>query len=133
MVNLFSFEKCLKLSWIKFVIFFQSKPWLQLLHFNNGSLNHVLTVGGRCWFFPQNSLNLFWKKVFQYWDEFCCTQHVSSNEDIMSTSIWFNPCIATNNLYFSDWYKHSILVIGYIVNLEGNMFTLDEGKNISLR
>ena len=44
----------------------------------------------------------------------------------MSTSIWFNPCIATNNLYFSDWYKHGILVIGDIVNLEGNMFTLDE-------
>ena len=44
----------------------------------------------------------------------------------MSTSIWFNRYIATNNLYFSDWYKHGILVIGDIVNLEGNMFTLDE-------
>ena len=55
MVNKFSFEKCLKLSWIKHVMFSQSKPWQQLLHFTNGCLNHVFAVGGRCVFSKQKT------------------------------------------------------------------------------
>ena len=44
----------------------------------------------------------------------------------MCSSVWFNPHISNNKLYFSDWYKSGISVVDDIINEEGILYSLDE-------
>ena len=51
---------------------------------------------------------------------------MKTNEDIMSSSIWFNPNISKHNLFFPDWCQNGIYVIADIIDEEGNVCSLDK-------
>ena len=125
MINVYNFEKCLKLSWLKYISN-ETKPWIQLLKHTVGNLSRIPIVGGDWHCCTRKELNPFWKTVFEYWSQFCVSQHVKTNEDIMSSSIWFNPNISKHNLFFPDWCQNGIYVIADIIDEEGNVCSLDK-------
>ena len=90
MVDIFNFEKSLKLSWLKQLNIDNKKPWLLLLQESINSFQKLYTLG------PEWSLNLipnlnpFWQTIFKYWVEFCRNNHAYSFEDILQSSIWYN-------------------------------------------
>ena len=45
MINVYNFEKCLKLSWLKYISN-ENKPWIQLLKHTVGNLCRIPIVGG---------------------------------------------------------------------------------------
>ena len=81
MINVYNFEKCLKLSWLKYISN-ENKPWIQLLKHTVGNLSRIPIVGGDWHCCMRKDLNPFWKTVFEYWSQFCVCQHVKTNEDI---------------------------------------------------
>ena len=112
------------LSWLKYISN-ETKPWIQLLKHTVGNLSRIPIVGGDWHCCTRKELKPFWKTVFEYWSQFCVSQHVKTNED-MSSSIWFNPNISQSNLFFPDWCKNGIYVIADIIDEEGNVCSLDK-------
>ena len=61
--------------------------------------------------------------------ELCREVNAHSRQDIVSSSLWFNTHIGTDNLFFPDWFKHGIYSIGDIIHTNGNILSLPEIKN----
>ena len=110
MVNVHNFEKSLKLKWIKLIFTDDKKDWRNVL-FNTSKLNaKYLSVLGSQWCLSVlPDLNPFWKMVFSYYVEFCQQLEAKSIEDILSTSLWLNKPVGTDNIFFGDWFKNGIL------------------------
>ena len=69
MINLYNFEKSLKLSWLKELHTNSSKGWYKVLEATVGDLQKLYKVGTK---WPQTlvfELNQFWNAVFKYSDE----------------------------------------------------------------
>ena len=116
MVDIFNFEKSLKLSWLKQLNIDNKKPWLLLLQESIHSFQKLYTLGPE-WslsFIP--NLNPFWQTIFKYWVEFCRNNHAYSFEDILQSSIWYNKEMATENLFYPTWYKRGIHIVGDLVD-----------------
>ena len=61
--------------------------------------------------------------------ELCRKVKVHSHQDIVSSSLWFNTHIGTDNLFFPDWFRHGMYNIGDIIHTNGNILSLPEMKN----
>ena len=73
-------------------------------------------------------LNPFWKIVFTYFNQFCQLVKPKTNLDISCTSVWSNKQLGTENIYFADWFKNGIHVIGDIIKQDGHVLTFDDIK-----
>ena len=74
MVNIFYFEKSLKLSWIKCMAKKDKTDWYKLLQISIKKPKNIFVLGGEfCTTFIQN-VNPFYKMVFQYWKLYCHTK-----------------------------------------------------------
>ena len=67
--------------------------------------------------------------MFTYFKELCRDLKVQSNQDIFSSSLWFNTHIGTDKLFSPDWFKHGIHIVGDIININSNILSLLEVKN----
>ena len=72
MIDIFSFEKALKVNWIKRILFQQETEWKILLSLTHDGLNSIFNLGGE-WSeqMSQKVKNKFWSKVFLNWSELC--------------------------------------------------------------
>ena len=119
MVNIFNFEKSLKLSWIKRIANQDKTDWYKLLQISIKKPKDIFICGGEfCITFIKNT-NPFWSSVFQYWKLFCHTKKASCNQDILSSSLWYNRQLSKNNLFYQDWFNKGIHTIGDVVDSEG--------------
>ena len=50
--------------------------------------------------------------------------------EFFSSSLWFNTHICTDKLFFADWFKHCIHIVGDMININGNILSLLEIKNL---
>ena len=128
MINVYNFEKSLKIKWVKHIISGKNFAWLTLLNHEIKDLNKLTLLGGDWLNERKPSLNPFWKTVFSYFKDFCRNVNVCSRQDILSSSLWFNSHIGTEHLFFPDWFKHGIYSIGDIVHTNGNILSLQEIK-----
>ena len=124
MINIYNFEKSLKLCWMKKLLLNKTKGWTQILSATLGGLNKLYFTGGHR-YLKKCSLNPFWQTVFRYWDEFCSLLNIEKIEDVMTSSIWLNPQVTRHSIFFGDWFKHGIHLIPDIVNEEGAVLGLD--------
>ena len=65
--------------------------------------------------------NDFWVEVIENWQILCRKQQPISNLDLMNTSIWYNPKISREPLYFSNWFNAGVSLIGDILNDKGKI------------
>ena len=47
---------------------------------------------------------------------------------MLSSSIWLNAHLGSEKIYFANWYKSGLHVVGDIVNHQGHILTLEEIK-----
>ena len=129
MIHVYNFERSLKIRWVKHIISGRNCAWLTLLNHEIKDLNKLALLGGDWLNHRISNLNPFWKTVFSYFMELCRKVKVHSRQDIVSSSLWFNTHIGTDNLFFPDWFKHGIYSIGDIIHTNGNILSLPEMKN----
>ena len=129
MIHVYNFERSLKIRWVKHIISGRNCAWLTLLNHEIKDLNKLALLGGDWLNHRISNLNPFWKTVFSYFMELCRKVKVHSRQDIVSSSLWFNTHIGTDNLFFPDWFKHGIYSIGDIIHTNGNTLSLPEMKN----
>ena len=75
-----------------------------------------------CWI--NNILNKaspFWINVFNTWKEFCPKQQPTSNTDVIYSSLWFNGHISKEPLFFPNWAKQGIFIVGDVIDEEGKI------------
>ena len=76
--------------------------------------------------------NPFWVEVIENWQILCRKQQPISNSDLMNTSIWYNPKISREPLYFSKWFNAGVLQLGDILNDKGKIESFETlQKNIA--
>ena len=129
MVNIFNFEKSLKLSWVKRMAKQDKADWYKLLQISIKKLKNIFVLGGEfCTTFIQN-VNPFWKIVFQYWKLYCHTPKASCNQALLSSVLWYNSQISKTNLFYPDWFNSGIHTIADVVDSDGVIY---DYKNLKL-
>ena len=69
----------------------------------------------------QKMSNPFWVEVIENWQILCRKQQPISNLDLMYTSIWYNPKISREPLYFSKRFIAGVLLLCDILNDKGKI------------
>ena len=65
-------------------------------------------------FFLKRMSSAFWVEVSENWQILGRKQQPISNSDLMNTSIWYNPKISREPLYFSNWFNAGVSLLGDI-------------------
>ena len=122
MVNLENFIAALKVSWIRRISMSQETPYLSLFEKTVSPVAKLLQLGpdyGKI--LVQKTNNIFWREVILSWKKFCENERLDGNEDILSTSLWYNPLLSKTELFFPKWYNRGIVTVGDIVDVNGNV------------
>ena len=128
MINLYHFEKALKLSWIKKLIN-QNSQWFKLLQANHSNIEKLLIFGDQwCTQFLRTVTNRFWQNVIEDWIYFNKKQMITEVADGLQNCIWYNSKISSKPLYFPDWYSHGIYFINDLIGPDGNVLTYNQLK-----
>ena len=120
MINIFNFEKSMKLRWIKYIIFQIGHTWSDLLISEIQKLDNINIYGGQWLLNFQQVLNPFWNDVFKYW-----SQKIKSNEDICNSSLWFNKQLSARYTFHLNWSRKGINIISDIIDNRGNILSHD--------
>ena len=59
MINIFHFEKSMKLKWLKLIMSSSSTGWYNLLDKSLGNIDKIFTFGSEWYFQNKNELNPF--------------------------------------------------------------------------
>ena len=108
MINLYNFEKSLKLGWLKKLNTDQSKGWFKILETTIADINKLYRVGTKWIQTLDSKINLFWCSIFTYWNLLNDILVVKTNQDILTSCIWYNSKLTTDKIFFPDWYKKGI-------------------------
>ena len=91
-------------------------------------VNKISSVGSEYCESILYKLNPFWKVVFTYYKDYVQHLKFQTAQDILSSCIWYNRQIGTEKIYFVDWFKHGVRIIGDIVNSEWKIMSLEQIK-----
>ena len=126
MINIFNFERALKLNWIRKVIHQTEASWKLLLLDSGYKLSNITLMGGSFPFIPQTPQNDFWQIVFEYWKDFSQKNRPKCNEDISQSSIWHNYQLSKYSLLLVSWYNKGIRLVGDILHEDGSIISHTE-------
>ena len=100
MIDLYNYNKALKISWMKRALL--DNACVHCTSLSEHECNIILNTGGRINGRIIKTLNPFWKEVAQYWNEFLSKLENPSNiKDILFQSPWNNSFLI-NKESFSD-------------------------------
>ena len=127
MVNIFNFERALKLSWIRKLYTMAEKPWYYLFFSTYDNFAKFFKLGvGWTKFLLKAGKNKFWQQVFENWITLNSFHKVQTNTDIMESIIWYNTDIFKTDIYYPHWFKKGIHCIGDLVKSSGKFFNMEE-------
>ena len=124
MIDIESFIRGLKASWIRNLIIKASAPWAQLAKEIVGDINKVILFGSSwgCQMAKQIS-NEFWKDVLSAWSSVLLNMYRKcSNLEQMYLPLWYNPETTHSSLYIPELYQRGVLFPVDLVN-NGNIMT----------
>ena len=127
MVELRSFIKALKVSWLRRILQ-QSDTggWKELASIN---FLEIFTFGGVCAAkLSSNLQNPFWKDLMQVWSEFCEAVPVENIKQILICPIWHNDRIGNVQLFLRNWWDMGIRVINDLISEEGIFYSFEQLK-----
>ena len=89
MVNISSFIKALKITWLRRIIQnSQDNSWYAL---SNIDFQKVFSLGsGFASYYKQYIDNPFWKEILHSWAEFCNTIKIESIYHVLNSPLWYN-------------------------------------------
>ena len=127
MVELRSFIKALKVSWLRRILQ-QSDTggWKELASIN---FSEIFSFGGVCAAkLSSNLQNPFWKDLMQVWSEFCEAVPVENIKQILICPIWHNDRIGNGQLFLRNWWDMGIRVINDLISEEGIFYSFEQLK-----
>ena len=127
MIDIFTFEKSLKLAWLKRLVLQNDGAWLNLLTECVKNVRNCISLGGEWCINILKKVNPFWKDVFKDWVLVCKNQVVTSNQDILRSSLWLNNDINVK-MFFPDWFASGIQTVADIVDASGKVADLESIK-----
>ena len=127
MVELRSFIKALKVSWLRRILQ-QSDTggWKELASIN---FSEIFSFGGVCAAkLSSNLQNPFWKDLMQVWSEFCEAVPVENIKQILICPIWHNDRTGNGQLFLRNWWDMGIRVINDLISEEGIFYSFEHLK-----
>ena len=119
MIDIDSFIKGLKVSWIRNLYIKTAAPWVQLAKYIVGDINKIALVGSDWTVQRAKQMdNHFWKDVLSAWA--CVLQNIHQKCSIyekLHVPLWYNPEITRATLYIPELYQQGIL---YPIDLTRN-------------
>lgn len=129
MIDIDSFIKALRVSWLRRVIRGERK-WQECFLKIIDENNYFWKVGALYMKSKINKVeNKFWKEVIVSWAQFQNTHTATTFEEITSEPLWFNRHFSKPYLFFSDWARHNVLTIKDILGVDGKVLNFTDFKN----
>ena len=127
MINIFNFEKALKVSWMKKLISKPNSQWHKLINILYKDLNMILTHGDQ-WFdkITHKIHNQFWQDVLKAWNILNKQLKAKEDQEILRYCIWYNSKISKDPIFFADWHKRGIYFLHDILNSDGHMLEIGQ-------
>ena len=102
MIDIYKFEKSLKINWLKRKFLQPTTQWNTLFHEVYGDIDKLYKLGGE---WPTSKKiaydNKFWKSVFESWAIYCENKTPSNNFEILQSCIWYNRHLSKETLFLS--------------------------------
>lgn len=130
MVQIDSFIKALKVSWLRrLIIHPNSCTWSTL---SNIDITKVFTTGDNYATLSVNDINNpFWIDILQSWRFFCKSVKVESLEHILYSPIWLNSSLNQGHtLFIKQWYDKGIRNVIDLLNENGRFYEFEEFKQV---
>ena len=127
MVDLLSFIKSLKLSWLSRILKSNSS-WIKLLKTVVPDIYLIFQFGSTfASKIADRTCNLFWKEVIQYYAEFDKIL-IHTKEELASIPLWHNPSIvvAKKTVYYREWYLKGIRNIQDLLRTDGSVMSYQD-------
>ena len=129
MINVRAFIQGLKLTWIRRILYADSK-WLHLFKVSLGfDFKELLFLG------PIKGIkNKFWSEVFEDWKEMNLNRKVTDLNDVLGSPLWKNSNIKVGNttVYYKSWTEKEIWTINDLLNVEGGFMSLQDFRETYL-
>ena len=126
MTDLKYFEKALKLTWIKRMLM-PRNAWKNLApkHVNFQS---VIDTGGYIHStLIETTSNIFWKQLYQNWNQFICkTSEPKDVKDVLTQPLWNNPKLLEKTFFVEKWHESGIKWIKNIINDNGETLSFQD-------
>ena len=129
MINIYNFEKAIKVSWVKKLITQPNSQWYKLLEAMYGNIDQIVTFGDK-WYSKilPKIRNQFWQNILKDWNVLVKIQKPKNNSEIFRNCLWYNSYISGTMPFFPDWYKKGVYLVGDIISPDGNILTIEEIK-----
>lgn len=127
MVQLTSFIKALKISWLRRIISSSgNNKWSDLSGIDFAKL---FSVGGSFSLQLSNTLdNPFWRDLTKHWSAFCQNIKIESIKQVLESPIWFNTNVGLGQLFIKEWYKKGVKTIYDLIDENGDIYTFNTFK-----
>ena len=91
---------------------------------------YKITKFGPTWCKPVSNVmtNKFWIEVLQTWPNFCDKIPLKTENDVLSSPIWYNSNISNEKLFFPTWFKKGVECVGDVI--DSNCNCLEQKYNI---
>ena len=129
MIKLNEFIKSLKVCWIRRIVLNSDSQWISLFHEMYGSKNMFYLETMSLENIKNKMTNVFWIEVIKNWQLVSKKFKCRSNDNILSSCIWYNQALTKDPLYLPSWYKNGISCIGDIVDDTGKVESIEKLKN----
>ena len=127
MIDLEKFVMSLKVTWLRRALKSNS-PWVALFQSTIMTDMAKFQIAGSTFAIKQSQsiTNNFWISVLHAWNILFQKYKPCNLEQIMSTPLWYNPKMSTENLYLPTWYKKGIRTFSDVIDSDGNFITAEE-------
>ena len=128
MIDINSFEKALKLTWMKRIL--QPRNIWKNLGPKNIDIQSVIDTGGYIsTTLLKKTTNVFWKELYQNWNEFLCKRSTHTDiDEIVTQPLWSNPHLSDREFFVKEWYDLGLRWIKDIINENGEIRPFQELK-----
>ena len=128
MIDILSFDKALKLTWIRRLQNAEEQKWVNLLRAQWADYNNFLIFGNEYIQMNINKLNHFWKDVFGALDSFnsCITEQTLDN--FLNEPVWYNSDIRVNNrcIFNRRMFESGVRIINDLIDENGKFISFEQ-------
>ena len=130
MLEITSFVKSLKVSWIK-RLYESQQDWALMIQREIPPIQEMLTYGKSALSKVNNKVkNPFWKEVFAAWREFCDVM-VPDTSQILTEKLWLNNISRFKTGIVKEWDQKGVRFVADLINnLTGAIYTKEELQNV---
>ena len=127
MLDLYIFDKALKLTWIK-RFFYSSTKWKTIVQIKYPELNAISNFGDTFLEKITDITNPFWENVFKYYVNFYKIFKIKTSNQLKMTSFLYNSkiCVGKKTIKNRNLIDNNVFFIGQLLKPDNTFLTLQE-------